>query len=323
MNRTANGMYAAALAVLAALLGACARGDGKLSASGTIEAVEVKVSSTVQGRVLEALAREGQAVEAGAPLARIDPESYRLQEGLAASGVDLAEAQLELLLRGARVEDLVQAEAALASAEEALAFAESDAKRMRELEAAGSATKRQREDADARLSAAKAAREAANQSLKKLNSLARPEELRAARARVEQARWSLLLARRSLSECEIRSPVSGVVTARLAEAGELAAPGTGIALLSDLSSLSLRIFLPEAEIGKVSLGEKAAVSVDSFPGRTFPGTVSFISPRAEFTPKNVQTKDERVKLVYAVRIDLGDGEGLLKPGMPADAYLDE
>jgi HlyD family secretion protein len=140
---------------------------------------------------------------------------------------------------------------------------------------------------------------------------------------VEQARWSLLLARRALSECEIRSPVSGVVTARLAEAGELAAPGTGIALLSDLSSLSLRIFLPEAEIGRVSLGEQAAVSVDSFPGRTFPGTVSFISPRAEFTPKNVQTKDERVKLVYAVRIDLGDGEGLLKPGMPADANLDE
>ncbi len=323
MNRVGNGRRAAAFLALSALLGACSRGDGRLTASGTIEAVEVKVSSTVQGRVLEALAREGGEVKTGNPLARIDPESYRLQEGLAASGVDLAEAQLELLLRGARVEDLAQAEAALASSEEALAFAESDAKRMRELEAAGSATKRQREDADARLSAAKAAREAANQSLKKLNSLARPEELRAARARVEQARWSLLLARRSLSECEVRAPVSGVVTARLAEAGELAAPGTGIALLSDLSSLSLRIFLPEAEIGKVSLGEKAAVSVDSFPGRTFPGTVSFISPRAEFTPKNVQTKDERVKLVYAVRIDLGDGEGLLKPGMPADAYLDE
>ncbi len=322
MSRAANGMSAAVLA-LAVLLGACSRGEGRLSASGTIEAVEVKVSSTVQGRVLEALAREGQAVEAGAPLARIDPESYRLQEGLAAAGVDLAEAQFELLLQGARIEDLAQAEAALTSAEAALDFAESDAKRMRDLEAAGSATRRQREDADARLSGAKAAREAASQTLRKLNSLARPEELRAARARVEQARWSLRLARKALWECEIRSPISGVVTARLAEAGELAAPGTGIALLSDLSSLSLRIFLPEAEIGKVSLGERAEVSVDSFPGRTFPGTVSFISPRAEFTPKNVQTRDERVKLVYAVRIDLGEGEGLLKPGMPADAYLDE
>ena len=321
MKRRANLILTGA--ALAALLGACARTDGKLSASGTIEATEVRVSSTVQGRVLETLVREGEPVEAGRLLARIDPESYRLQEGFAASGVEVAEAQLELLLKGARREDLAQAEAALASAEEALSFAASDAKRMRELEAGGSATRRQREDAEARLSAAQAAREAADQSLRKLKSLARPEELRAARARVEQAEWSLRIVRRSLAECEVRAPAAGIVTARLAEAGELAAPGSGIVLISDLSSLSLRIYLPEAEIGKVTLGGKAAVSVDSFPGRSFDGTVAFISPRAEFTPKNVQTRDERVKLVYAVRIDLGAGEGLLKPGMPADADLED
>lgn len=315
----ANAAILLTVLAVASALSSCARGDGDLIVSGTIEATEVRVSSTVQGRILEALVREGSEVREGDLLVRIDPEAYRLQAGLAAAGVDVAKAQLELLLKGARVEDLAQAEASLASAEEALSFAASDAKRMRELEAGGSATRRQREDADARLSAANAAREAADQALKKMKSLARPEELRAARARVDQAEWTRRIAEKALADCEISAPVAGVVTARLAETGELAGPGTGLVLLSDLTSLSLKIYLPEAEIGKVSLGEKTAVSVDSFPGRTFEGLVSFISPRAEFTPKNVQTRDERVKLVYAVRIELGAGEGLLKPGMPADA----
>lgn len=301
----------------------CSRGKDELSASGTIEATEVKVSSSVQGRLVETEATEGAVIAAGDALAKIDPEYYRLQAGLAKAGVELARAQLDLLERGARSEDLAQAEAALASADESLALARSDATRMRELEASGSATRRQREDAEARLSSATAAREAADQNLKKLQALARPEEIRAAEARVEQAKWNADIADKALADCEINAPVSGILTARLAEVGELAGAGTGIALISDLSRLSLKIYLPETEIGRISLGAKAEVSVDSFPGRIFPGEISYISPRAEFTPKNVQTKDERAKLVYAVKIELGDGEGALKPGMPADARFPE
>lgn len=301
----------------------CSRQENGLSASGTIEAIEVRVSATTQGRLLETSAEEGSAVEEGAQLAVVDDEYYRFQAGLAAAGVELASAQLALLTHGARSEDLAQARSALASADKTLSLAKDDAERMAGLEASGAATRRQKEEADARLSSATAARDAAAQALNKLQSYARPEELKAAEAKVEQAKWNARLADKSLNDCRILAPVAGIVTSRLSETGELVAPGTGIAIISDLSRLSLKIYLPEAAIGKVTLGEKAAVSVDSFPGRIFPGTVAFISPQAEFTPKNVQTKDERTKLVYAVKLDLGDGAGLLKPGMPADAVLGE
>ena len=257
----------------------------------------------------------------GEILARIDPLTYRFQLGEANAEVDAAQAQLDLLVGGARAEDIMQAKANLDQTEENLRLAETDAARMRDLAASGSATIQQRDDAVARLATARAQRESAAQELRKLESFARPEELDAARARLEQAQWAARLAEKSLSECDIESPMDGSVLERLAEPGELAVVDTGIATLADLGALHLTIYIPETEIGHVSLGQAAGVSVDSFPGKTFPAKVYFISPIAEFTPKNVQTKDERVKQVFAVKLDLGDGEGMLKPGMPADARI--
>jgi HlyD family secretion protein len=105
------------------------------------------------------------------------------------------------------------------------------------------------------------------------------------------------------------------------ERGELAAPGMGLFVLTDLRTMKLTIYVPEPDLGKIRLGEQAGISVDSHPRRLFPGTVTYISPIAEFTPRDVQTKDERVKLVYAVRIAVANPEGIFKPGMPADAVL--
>jgi HlyD family secretion protein len=303
------------------VLGACVRPGSQYEASGTIEATEVRVSSQVAGIVTEEDAIEGSSVRRGAILARIDPQAYRFRLGEAKAAAEAARAQLDLLVGGARAEDIMQAKASLDQADENLHLAETDAARMRDLAASGSATTQQRDDAVAHLAIAKAQRESADQGLRRLESFTRPEELQAAQARLEQAQWAVRLAEKSLAECDISAPIDGSVLERLAEAGELAMVGSGIATLADLGSLNLTIYIPETEIGHISLGQAAKISVDSFPGRTFPGKVYFISPRAEFTPKNVQTKDERVKQVFAVKLDLGDGSGLLKPGMPADARI--
>jgi len=324
MARTRNMRLAAAAALIAAtplFFGSCSRGAGEFEASGTIEATEVRVSSQVAGTLTEVDATEGNAVKRGDVLARVDPEAYKFQVGEANAAADAARAQLDLLVGGARAEDIMQAKANLDQANENLRLADADATRMRDLAASGSATTKQRDDALSRLATMKAQQESAAQTLRKLESYARPEELRAARARLEEAEWAARLAEKSLDNCTVTAPIAGTVLERLAESGELALVGSGIATLADLGSLSLTIYLPETEIGRVSLGQAAKVSVDSFPGRAFAGTVSFISPTAEFTPKNVQTKDERVKQVFAVKIDLGSGEGLLKPGMPADARI--
>ncbi|HET7838727.1 MAG TPA: efflux RND transporter periplasmic adaptor subunit [Rectinemataceae bacterium] len=307
-------------AILATLL-SCSPSRPVTEASGTIEATEVRVSSTVQGRVLSMEAVEGASLKQGDPVAKIDHEALDLQLGQAKAGVELARSQLDLLLGGARSEDLAQAQAAVDQANDNLRLAEADAKRMRELTASGSSTQRQLDDAEARLTAAKTQVQTSSQGLKKLEAFARPEELRGARARLEQADWTARIIERSIRESDVSAPVDGVVAARLAEPGELASPGTGLILLEDMNRLYLTIYLPESELGRISLGAKAEVFVDSFPGRAFSGTLSYISPRAEFTPKNVQTKDERVKQVFAVKIDLGTGEAVLKPGMPADARL--
>jgi len=324
MARTRNMRLAAAAALIAAtplFFGSCSRGAGEFEASGTIEATEVRVSSQAAGTLTEVDATEGNAVKRGDVLARVDPEAYKFQVGEANAAADAARAQLDLLVGGARAEDIMQAKANLDQANENLRLADADATRMRDLAASGSATTKQRDDALSRLATMKAQQESAAQTLRKLESYARPEELRAARARLEEAEWAARLAEKSLDNCTVTAPIAGTVLERLAESGELALVGSGIATLADLGSLNLTIYLPETEIGRVSLGQAAKVSVDSFPGRAFAGTVSFISPTAEFTPKNVQTKDERVKQVFAVKIDLGSGEGLLKPGMPADARI--
>lgn len=310
----------AALACVLATL-SCAPKPKGIEASGTIEATEVRVASISSGRILSMAAREGDILAKGDSVARIDHSLLDLQLGQARSGVELARAQLDLLLGGARSEDLAQAQAAMDSSAEALRLAKTDAARMADLLASGSATQRQKDDADARLAAADAQSRQAVQGLKKLESAARPEELRAAKARLEQAEWAASIVQKAIADCDVQAPIAGAVAQRLAEPGELAGPGTGLAVLEDLGSLELTIFVPEALLGELGLGGEAEVGVDAFPGRVFKGKVSRIASRAEFTPKNVQTKDERVKQVFAVTVDLGDGEGALRPGMPADARL--
>lgn len=309
------------LVVLAGLSCSANRAKDVISASGTIEAVEVSVASKVAGELLELAVEEGTRVKPGDRLASIDHATLDIQLRQAEAGVRLAEAQLALLVKGARAEDIRQAEAGLKQAEASLSVAEDDARRMRELVKTGSVTPKQREDAEARLTVVSALRDSAAEALNKVRTLARPEEIRAGEARLAQAQAAADLLGKTIADCTVTAPAGGIVTHKAVEAGELVTPGATVVTLVDLDSVHVMIYVTEKELGRVRLGDAAEVKIDAFPDKAFAGKVTYISPEAEFTPKNIQTKEDRVKLVFGVKVEIENREGLLKPGLPADAVI--
>jgi len=313
----------AALAAGAVTLSACS-GPGRvrgIEGSGTIEAREVSVASKIGGQVLEIRAEEGSRAGKGDVLVLIDHETLDIQLRQAEAGVALAEAQLLLLRKGARAEDIRQGEETLLQAGANLKVAADDARRMRELAARGSVTPKQRDDAEARLVVTRAQEASAKEALSKLKQLARPEEIGAAEARLAQAVAAADLLRKMIVDGTVVSPVAGIVTRRPVEAGELVSPGTTVLTISELDRVHVMLFVTEKELGRVRLGGEADVTIDAAPGRVFKGRVTFISPEAEFTPKNIQTKEDRVKLVFGVKVEIPNPDGALKPGLPADAVI--
>lgn len=282
-------------------------GNGTIEASGTIEGTEINVAAEVAGRILAVPLTEGARVKPGDTLAVINPEEYRLQLKQADANLASNEAAYRLALEGSRKEDLIQAEAAYATAR-------ADHDRMKELLASATITQKQYDDAYARFVAAE-------QTYRKAKTGLRPEEIAAARARRDAASAQVDLLQKRIRDCAVVAPTPGTLTLRAVEPGELVGMGSNIARLTYLDRVKLMIYVPEAELGRVALGAQADVTIDTYPGKPFTGTVVYISPSAEFTPKNVQTKEERTKLVFAVKIEIDNPDGALKPGLPADAVL--
>jgi HlyD family secretion protein len=301
----ATGLFAA----LAGVLTGCGNNvPGVIEASGTIEGTDITIGSEVGGRVRAVRVDEGTRVTGGDTLVLIEDEEYRLQLRQAEANLASFESAYRLAVEGSRREDIIQAEAAFRTAE-------TDHKRMKELIDAESVTQKQYDDAYARYVAA-------GQTYAKLKAGLRPEEITGARARRDAAAAQVDLLARRLRNCAIVSPTAGTVTLRAVEPGELVGVGTRVVRLTNLDRVKLTIYVNEAELGGVALGQKAEMFIDSFgASRAFPGTVVYISPVAEFTPKNVQTKEERTKLVFAVKIEALNPGGELKPGLPADARI--
>ncbi|SHL36129.1 HlyD family secretion protein [Desulfatibacillum alkenivorans DSM 16219] len=149
----------------------------------------------------------------------------------------------------------------------------------------------------------------------------REEAIRKAQAQLEKARQALALARTRLGYAELSSPLSGLVLSENVEAGEYVSPGTPVVTVADMENVWMRAYINEADLGRVKVGDKVRVSTDTYPGKVYAGTVSFISSEAEFTPKNVQTQEERVKLVYRIKVEIANRNMELKPGMPADGVI--
>ena len=290
-----------------------------IRASGHVEATEVTVSAKVGGIIESLPLQEGDRVSVGQELARLDTTDGELALAAARAERGQAEAELRLRLAGSREEDIAAGEAQVARAEADLEGARKDLERMEGLLASGSGTTKARDDVRTRRDVAAASLAAAQEQLRKLKAGSRREEIEAARARLAAAEARIAQLEQQVKDAVVVSPVGGVVTQKLAEAGELASRGTGLAVVTDLERAWLAAYIAEPELGRVRLGQEAEVVTDD--GQARKGRVSFIASKAEFTPKNVQTRDERVKLVYRIKIDLDNRDGLFKPGMPAEARL--
>jgi len=318
---SASGRSALAAVALAALaVAGCGRGgDGVIVAAGHVEATEVQVASKVAGTVTELDVAEGDRVAAGDRIARLDTVDIALALRAARAERDLADANLRLRLNGSRREDVAEARAQLERAQSDFATADKDLARFAALQAAGSGTERALDDARNRRETAAAALEAARQRLQRLERGFRPEEIDAARAQASAAAARVAQLAQQMADAAIVSPTAGTVTSRPVERGELLGPGAVVAVVTDIDHAWLTAWVAEPDLARIRLGQAAEIATDD--GQSRNGRVTYIAPQAEFTPKNVQTRDERVKLVFKVKVGLDNADGLFKPGMPATARL--
>ncbi len=298
------------------------KGRGEvLEANGTIEATEVEVSSKLPGRIAQLLVKEGDLVKPDQVIAKLDTSEIEAEVAQQQAALARAEAQLKELLAGSRVEEIEEARANLQQAEDNLKLAKDDWDRFDSLFKEGAISAQNRDQAKNKVEVALSQVKAARERYQMIRIGPRPEVIEAARHERDRAKAALGISQVRLRDSTILSPLNGVVLTKRAEQGEVINPGFPIVVLVDPDDLWLRVYIPEAEIGLVKIGQPAAVTVDSFPNRKFEGKVTEISPKAEFTPRTVQTKKERVNLVFGVKISLDNRERLLKPGMPADAEI--
>jgi len=312
-------LWAAVLSALA--LTACAQGSPPtgVAASGHVEADEVRVATKIAGRIVSLAVDEGDAVTQGAEIGRIDTVDLELSLTAAEAEASRARADLDLLLAGSRPEEIQEAAALLARAEAEADAARRDLERQETLLASGSGTSKGADDARARRDAAAASVSAASERLARLRSGSRPEEIASARARVELARARAAQVRQQIQDALVLSPTDGRVTEKIVEAGEIVPAGAVLAVVTDLASPWLTVYVGESDLDRVRLGQEAEVTTDG--GESRRGKITYIASSAEFTPRNVQTRDERVKLVFKVKVALPNADGLFKPGMPAEARL--
>lgn len=295
---------------------------GRLTASGTVEATEAQLGFQVPGRIDSIRVREGDPARTGEPLASLDRAEATARRQQSAALLAIARAQLDELLRGARPEEVAQARAGRDAARQRLQDAQRDFDRAQELIRNNVVSQQTFDKAKTAFDVAKAQSEQADEQHRLVVTGPRRERIEAARAQVAQAEAALRAADAGRANMVIRAPFDGVVTVRHREPGEIVGAGAAVLSLMDRTDRWVRIYVSEARIGAVQTGQAASITSDTFKGRTYRGEVVYLSSEAEFTPKNVQTSEERVKLVYAVKVRIsGDADFELKPGMPADVRL--
>ncbi len=301
--------------------------------SGTIETTQAKLSFQVPGRVVEVNVQEGQAVAPNQVIAQLDRAEFESRYEQARANLDRAQKvkqQLETALEISQKTlpaEVARAQAGVKSAGDSLADAEKNYRRFEELFRQDVVTEKERDTlklnydvAQSRLAESESVLRLAKGNLSRID--AARDDIATAAAQIDVARAALTQAAIQLTYTQLKSPVAGVVTSRNIEPGEAVNVGREVITVSDLKRVDLKIFVDETEIGRVKPGQKVDVRIDTFPGKVYEGTVSFVSPEGEFTPKIIQTQKERVKLVYLVKVSIPNTAGYeLKAGMPADARL--
>lgn len=329
-----------AVVILAAALICCyMQDDGSgidtIGLSGNIEVTDIRLSFKIPGKLETILVEEGTSVAMGQLVARLESSDQELALKQARAGVDYARAMLDELESGSREQEIARAhsemERAMAGLETAraqLKLASSDQKRFRELYNQGGISLREYEGYQTRHEIAENAFREAHARLESARQYVSLIEEGARTEKIEQGRSQLAIAEESLKKAELQmeytklySPADAVVLSTSAEPGEYLTPGSPVMTVGDLGRPWLRAYINETDLSRVRLGQVADVTADTWPDKVYKGRISFISSEAEFTPKAVQTHEERVKLVYRIKILLENPEQELKPGMPADARI--
>lgn len=306
----------------------------RVRVSGQIEATDVQVASQVPGRLLTRPVAEGDRVEKGAVVATLDVADTELSIARARAERAQAEAQLRVLQSGSRVEDIRQAEAQVAAAEADVATAAADltaadvdVARFEQLLASNSGSRKQRDDAVGRanvarerVQAARARVRVAQDGLARVSAGARREELDVARARIGAVTAQIAILEKAVADATIVAPTTGVVTTTVSDPGELVQPRAPILVITDLEHAWANVYVDEPVVPRLAVGDVATLFTDAG-GPGVKGTISYISERAEFTPRNVQTADDRSKLVYRIKVAIDNASGLFKVGMPVEAEI--
>lgn len=290
--------------------------------NGRIEAATVDLGPKVSGRVVEVLVREGDRVKAGTLLVRLDLGESAIAVEREQAGVRSAQARAEDVEQGSRESEISAAEAEVADRRAAVALAEKESERQRFLLSRKVGTQRDFDRARTELERARATLRGSQERLELAREGARRKQSEAAAAEADRAEAVLKQSVTIAREGEIRAPADGVIVHRLAEPGQLVGPGQPAITMAFANRLFVRTFVPETKLGLVRMGMPAVVTVDAHPDKEFPARISEIAPEAEFTPKAVETKSERVNLVYAAKADLTRGwSEPLVPGQPAEVVV--
>lgn len=289
--------------------------------SGNIEVTDVEISFKIPGRVVERLVSEGETVKAGQTVARLDSQDLAQEVAQRRAQAAAAQAGLAELTAGSRPEEIAQTQAVLERTQADGERARVEYDRQKKLFEREVISTREYDQAKTAFDAAEARIREAKEIVTLARKGPRKERIDQGRATLEQTKQALALAETRLGYSSLVSPLSGIVLSENVEPGEYVSPGTPVITVGDLNRVYLRGYIHEADLGRVKVGQKVRITTDTFPGKSYEGQISFIAPQAEFTPKNIQTQKERVKLVYRIKVEVPNPRMELKPGMPADAEI--
>lgn len=295
--------------------------NGRVFVSGNIEATEVDLSFRISGQIKTITIQEGDRVTVGQVIATLDTDTLVAQKGASEAEFATARAVLDELEEGTRKEQIEAARAAFKAAESRLKNAKDEYDRHHTLFKQGAVSASVFDVRETSFRVATEEFNNAKQRLLELETGPREQAIRAARARLERAKWDLKKLELDIEHSTLTSPVAGVVLVKAEEPGEVVLPGATVATVAAIDEVWLKGYVGEKDLGKVKLGHKAEVTTDTYPDKSYAGRLTFISSRAEFTPKNVQTKEERIKQVYRVKVTIPNVHQELKIGMPAEGFI--
>lgn len=290
-----------------------------IEGSGTVEATQADLGFQLAGRLVELVPREGDQVAAGDRLGHLDASELGARRAAADAQLAAARAVLAELERGLRPEEVAQARLALAAADRRLEEQQRETARTVRLAEGGAVSREARERSETALAVAQADRDRLAQQAAVAEGGTREERIAAQRGLVRAAEAGVAQWAAVQDQTVLVAPFSGFVSMRHREPGEIVAPGVPILSLINPAERWVRVYIRQDLVGRLSLGTRVVITSDGFPGQEFAGEVAHIATEAEFTPRNVQTREERVRLVHAVRVRiLGDEALALKPGLAAD-----